>query len=353
MRHAPLSSTQRLPRFFPQPEFQRGDYSDLFNHMTSWLLLRDPPEHTRLRKLMNPAFTPVATERLRPQVQASVEELLDRMQDLPEPDLLRDLAYPLPARVISRLLGVSEELHDRCVALSDSLAIWVGTPVRSVPMTDRAQDAARELVEIFRSTVKARHAAHGDDLMGMLLAAAVAGEGMTEEMFYAQCVMMLFAGHETTRNLIGNALFTLLREPEVLGELRANGAAVRSTVEEVLRFESPVQGFGRHVLEDTAFQGEAIPAGTSLIFLIGAAHRDPRQFEDPNRFDIHRLHNRHLAFGGDAHSCLGSTLARLEGQIAIQEVVRRYPGLRLEGSPPQWSPNFALRGLTSLRVALA
>jgi cytochrome P450 len=352
LRNAPLSSSMRVASFFPAAEYQRGDYQDLHDHLKSWLLMTDAPEHTRLRKLMNPGFTPVASEKLRPQVEDIVGQLLADIEKVPDPDLLRDLAYPLPARVICRLLGVSESLQARCVVLSDQVATWFGHPLRTVEGTARAQEAARELVEIFRVTIAERRAGQDDDLMGLLLAATRGEHGMSDEVFYAQCVMMLFAGHETTRNLIGNGLLTLLRNPGALAELRADSSLGRAAIEEILRFETPVQGFRRSVLEDLDYQGIRVPAGAGLIFVIGAAHRDPGQFADPDRFDIHRPHTRHLAFGGDAHACLGATLARLEGQVAIGEVVRRYPGLGLADQAADWGLNFGLRGLKSLRVSL-
>jgi cytochrome P450 len=343
----------RVASFFPEAEFRRGEFQDLFEHLKSWLLMTDPPEHTRLRRLMNPAFTPVASERLRAQVETTVAHLLDGIADSDEPDLLRELAYPLPARVISRLLGVPAEFEERCVILSDHVAAWFGNPIRTVEGTTRAQEAARELVEIFRQTIERRRAGEDDNLMGVLLAATREPGGMSAEVLHYQCVMMLFAGHETTRNLIGNGLLTLLRTPGALDELRADPTLVRAAVEEILRFETPVQGYRRSLLEDLDYQGIRIPAGSGLIFVIGAAHRDPCQFEDPGRFDLRRTHNRHLAFGGDAHACLGATLARLEGQVAIRQVIDRYPRLRLKDPVPEWGSNFGFRGLKSLRVHLA
>jgi cytochrome P450 len=164
--------------------------------------------------------------------------------------------------------------------------------------------------------------------------------------------MLLFAGHETTRNLIGNGVYTLLTHPEALADLRAEPELSRGAVEEVLRYESPVQAVGRVVKADLEIEGVRLPVGSSVIFMNAAAQRDPEQFEDPDRFDIRRRRNRHLAFGGDHHVCLGSTLARLEGQIALEALVKRFPGLQLTEERPEWVPNVAFRGLRSLRVRL-
>jgi cytochrome P450 len=162
--------------------------------------------------------------------------------------------------------------------------------------------------------------------------------------------MLLFAGHETTRNLIGNGMYTLLRHPNAYQELRQDEALWPTAIDELLRYESPVQGFGRSLKTDLAVEGIHLPAGSSVLFMIGAAHRDPRQYSDPDSLDVRRQHNRHLAFGGDAHVCLGSTLARLEGKLSMSALMRRFPDLRLADEQPDWGPNFAFRGLTTLRV---
>jgi cytochrome P450 len=352
LRNAKLLSAPRVPALFRHHPDRRPDWQALSEHLSSWLLMKDAAEHTPMRKLMNPGFTPVAAERLRGKIETTVAELLDGIEEKSEADLLQQLAYPLPARVISRLLGVPQEYHERCMTLTDDIAILFGNPLRTPDMISRAQDSVRELVEIFRITIRERKGGQEDDLMGLLLTAAQGTPGMPPEVLHAQCVMMLFAGHETTRNLIGNALWLLLSHPEQLAEVRASDAAVRAAVEETLRIETPVQGFNRGVAEEMDYAGTTIPAGMTLAFMVAAAHRDPGQFQDPDRFDLHRPHNRHLAFGGDAHVCLGSTLARIEGSVAIREVVRRFPKLRLLDEQPAWGRNWGFRGLEHLKVAL-
>lgn len=351
LRNAKLSSA-RVPALFRAYPEQRASWQDLFEHLSAWLLLTDAPSHTSLRKLMNPGFTPVATERLRAEVESTVAGLLDAIEANCEADLLRDLAYPLPARVIARLLGVSAEHHRRCMTLTDDIATLFGDPLRTAEQISRAQVSVRELTEIFRTTVRERRSGQGDDLMGMLLRAAQDSPDMPPEVLYAQCVMMLFAGHETTRNLIGNGLWLLLTHPQALAEVRASDTAVRAAVEETLRFETPVQFMSRAVIADTEYAGSTIAAGTPLFLMLAAAHRDARQFENPDHFDLHRTHNRHLGFGGDAHVCLGSALARMEGMVAIREVVRRFPQLKCQDAKPAWGGNFGLRGLKHLRVSL-
>ena len=352
MRDPRLSSASRLPAFFPLESAERLELADLREHLGQWLLLQDAPVHPRRRKLMNAGFTPAVMERLRPRIDAIVRRLLEALEVAAEPDLIRDLAYPLPVLVISALLGVPEALQQRCVVLSNDIAAWMGDPLRTIASGRRAQAAALELVEVFRASIAARREAADDDLMGLLLAMAREDATLTPAELHAQCVMLLFAGHETTRNLIGNGLYTLLSHPAALADVRTDDAAVRAAVEEVLRYESPVQGFGRGVTADIEYAGARLPAGTAVIFMVGAAQRDPRQVTDPDRFDIHRPHNRHLAFGADSHVCLGSTLARLEGQVAIREVARRFPRMELVDQRPDWGPNPGFRGLSTLRVRL-
>jgi cytochrome P450 len=324
------------------------EFDDLVRHMQRWLLLRDAPRHSELRKLMNRGFTPLVTARLKDGIDAIVDRLLEDMRGAKTIDLIKDFAYPLPVRVICDLLGVPEELHERCVALSNDIAVWFGDP-RRLPETARvAQRAIRELEGYFAAIIRERRGAPREDLLGILLDAAAAS--LTEEDLIAQCVMLLFAGHETTRNLIGNGMFTLLRHPSAYQELREDEALWPTAIDELLRYESPVQGFGRSLKTDLAVEGIQLPEGSSVLFMIGAAHRDPRQYSDPDSLDVRRAHNRHLAFGGDAHVCLGSTLARLEGRLSMSALMRRFPDLRLADEQPDWGPNFAFRGLTTLRV---
>ena len=350
-RDTRLSAAARLPNFFPAAAEERLELEDLFRHMSRSILMKDPPEHSRLRKSMNTGFSPSAIERLKPRVFSVVDELLRELESVSEPDLIRDLAYPLPVRVISRLLGVPDSLHARCVSLSNDFATWLFDPLRTAAAGRAAQVAMRELAAMFETIIRERVSSHEDDLLDLMLAIARQAN-MAPEDLHAQCVLLLIAGHETTRNLIGNGIYTLLRHPEALAEVRASELAVRAAIEEVLRYESPVQAYGRGATEDIDFEGVRIPAGKSVFFMIAAAHRDPRHVPDPDRFDIHRQHNRHLAFGADAHVCLGSTLARLEGQIAIGETLKRFPALKLLDPEPTWSPIYALRGLRQLRVQL-
>lgn len=350
IRDSRLSSKRSASMLVAAPEDALPEFDELVTHMQRWLLLRDGPVHAEYRKRMNRGFTPAVIEKLNGEVASIVESLLDTMQKSATADLIHDFAYPLPVRVICRLLGLPEDLHARCVVLSDQIATWFGDVQRPAGKARVAQSAVRELEGYFADKIRERRGRQEDDLLGLLIEAAKGVDGMSEKELHAQCVMLLFAGHETTRNLIGNGMNALLRNPEVMRELREEAALYPAAVEEMLRYDCPVQAFGRTVIADMDIEGTRVPAGASLVFMIGAAHRDSRQYADPDRLNLRRTHNRHLAFGGDAHVCLGSTLARLEGRLSISGLLWRFPKLSLADELPDWGSNFALRGLNTLRV---
>jgi len=350
IRDTRLSSTRPANVLVAAADDAMAEFDELVRHMQRWLLLRDAPRHTELRKLMNRGFTPAVVDNLRHKVDAIIDGLLDGMQSVDTIDLIKDFAYPLPVRVICELLGVPEELHGRCVVLSNDIAVWFGD-VRRPPESARvAQKAIRELEGYFAATIRERRGAHKEDLLSLLMDAADGAGGLAEEDLLAQCVMLLFGGHETTRHLIGNGIYTLLRHPQATEELRGNDELWQPAVEELLRYESPVQGFGRTVKAEIEIEGTKLPPGSAILFMIGAAHRDPRQYAHPDELDLRRPHNRHLAFGGDSHVCIGSTLARLEGRLSIRAALRRFPNLRLADDLPDWGSNFAFRGLNTLHV---
>jgi cytochrome P450 len=329
-----------------------AEFEPLVTHMHRWLLMMDAPSHPALRKLLNPTFSPARVELLRSRVDTLVSRLLDKLEHAAAPDIIRDLAYPLPVQVISDMLGLPEELHERCTVLTNDIANWFGHVVRTPERARVAAKAVEELEAYFADLIRRRREKPSDDLISLLMAISDGGERLSDEELYAQCVMMLFAGHETTRHLIGNGMHTLLSHPEALQEVMSNPALVPNAVEEFLRFESPIQMMARGVTADIEFDGGSIPAGSSLIFMVGSAQRDPRQYSQPESFDLHRQHIRHFGFGGDAHTCLGATLARLESQAAIRGLLSRFPKLGPANESPDWGSNFAIRGLNSLSVSL-
>src|SRR5450755_3666468 len=355
--HAECSSIAKDPRLsakraqqmlLPLPFSRQAEFSELARMLGLWLIFMDPPEHTRLRKLLNKGFSPAAIEGLRPQVEAIVDRMLKPLQHGSEVELMREFANPMPVRIILEMLGIPQELQDTFVDWSRAIAVFRGNPNRTVDEARAAQDALVGLTEFFRKTVAERRRNKGNDLISLLIDIEEEGEALTEEELYAQCIALLFAGHETTRNLIGNGMYTLLQNPKQTAELREKPEMIRSAVEELLRYESPVQLTARVLKEDIEVCGQTIRKGWTVQCMLGAANRDPKQFEDPNQLDLKRLNNQHLAFSAGLHFCIGAQLARLEGQVALLNLVQRFPQMKLAGPRPVWASTFGFRGLNSL-----
>jgi cytochrome P450 len=314
-------------------------------------LFLDPPDHTRLRRLVQKAFTPRVVEELRPRVQQLVDGMLDEAEEKGSLEVIEDLAYPLPVIVISEMLGVPPEDHVQFRVWSASLAKSLD-PANSLTPGGGAELRAvlLEFDAYFRGLIAKRRAEPRDDLLTALIAAEDEGDKLTEGELLATARLILVAGHETTVNLIANGILQLLRHPDQLAMLRENPDLAVSATEEVLRFDPPVQLTGRIAMDDTEFDGVAVPKGHSVVCLIGAANRDPAQFERPGAFDITRNDDRHLAFGFGIHYCLGAPLARIEGQIALSTDARRFPDLHLLSDEVEYKPNIVLRGLAALPV---
>lgn len=348
----PRLSAKRTDRMlFTLPLSRQGEFKEFVRMLGLWMIFIDPPEHTRMRKLMNKGFSQSAAEALRPQVENIVDKILNRLNDVSEADLVKELCYPMPVRVISELLGVPETMHDAFLRWSAAIAEFNGSPHRTVEHAQNAQNAVLALTDFFRKAVAERRRNKGSDLISLLIDIEEEGDALTEEELYAQCVMLLFAGHETTRNLIASGIYSLLREPGKMAELRENPALIRTAVEEFLRFESPIQYTARVAKEDIELCGVRIPRRQTILCMLGAANRDPKQFKDPDTLNLSRLNNQHLAFSAGPHFCIGSQLARLEGQVAILKILQRFPKMRL-AQRAEWEPNFGFRGLKTLPVAL-
>ena len=230
-------------------------------------------------------------------MEAIVGRMLQPLQPGSEIDLMRDFANPMPVRIILEMLGIPQELNDKFVRCSRAIAVFRGNPNRTVEEARAAQDALVELTNFFRDTVADRRRNKGTDLISLLIDIEEEGEALTEEELYAQCIALLFAGHETTRNLIGNGMYTLLRHPDDAAELRQKPEMIRSAVEELLRYESPVQFTARVLKEEIEICGQPIRKGWTVLCMLGAANRDPKQFKEPDQLDLKRLNNQHLAFG--------------------------------------------------------
>ena len=316
------------------------------------MLFRDPPDHTRLRALVSRAFTPRVVEAMRPHIQEIVDGLLDRVQGARGMDVIEDLAYPLPVTVICEMLGVPTADQDVFKQWSADIARSLDAailPAASDVIT-RGQEAGDALREYFRSLIAVRRKQPRPDLLSALIAAEEQGDKLSEPELLATCSLLLIAGHETTVNLIGNGLFALLRHPAELQALADDPALIQTGVEELLRFDGPVQRTGRMTMADVEIGGRQIPKGSIVAAVIGAANRDPAHFPDPDRLDVARQENRHIAFGFGIHFCLGAPLARIEGQVAIGTLLRRWRALKLVSDTPEWRESSVLRGLKTLPV---
>jgi pimeloyl-[acyl-carrier protein] synthase len=318
------------------------------------MLDRDPPDHTRLRSLVSKAFTPRVVEGLRPRIQRIVDDLITRAEQAGSMDLIEEFAYPIPVNVICEMLGVPVEDHERFKGWSLDIARGLDSvllpPESDIP---RRSGAARHaLSDYFRGLIAERRTAPRGDLLSALIAAEEAGDKLSEDELLATCILLLIAGHETTVNLIGNGTLALLRHPAELRRLRESPGLIGSAVEELLRYDGPVQRTARIPSTDVTIGGRTIPKGAMVMPFIGAADRDPACFPHPDRLDLARADNRHIAFGLGIHFCLGAPLARVEGQIAIGTLVRRLPKLALDVDQPEYRQSLTLRGLKTLPIRL-
>ncbi|MEX0874455.1 MAG: cytochrome P450 [Actinomycetota bacterium] len=313
------------------------------------MLGSDPPHHTRLRNLVNKAFTARTVERLRVRIQELVDANLDRVAERGEMEVVNDFAYPLPITVIAEMLGVPADDRDFFREASSKIAVALG-PIEDMQIAMRALEGRNQLIAYFNELIPKRSGDDGDDLITALLRAEEAGDFLSHGELLAMLLLLLVAGHETTVNLIGNGLIALLRNPDQLERLRSEEGIERKATEELLRYDSPVQFTGRVVLEDVEIGGKTIRAGQGLTTLLASANRDPELFEDPDMLDLTRDPCPHLSFSAGIHFCLGAQLARLEGQIALSTIVRRFPDIAIATDKLEWRPAPILRGVVALPV---
>jgi cytochrome P450 len=342
--HQRFSSKQQFPPGFePRGPF-RGATTMLFS---------DPPVHTRLRRLVSRDFTPRRIRELEPRIREITRQLLDAVERRGEFDVMRDLANALPVMVIAEMLGVPPEQYATFKRWSDAIVAGDNILPGMEPPAEFV-DATEALREYFIAAIEQRRRTPGPDLISALVQAHDEQDVMTEEELLAFVLLLLLAGNETTTNLIGNGLNALLRHPDQLALLRREPALVPKAIEEMVRYDGPVQSTVRFTLDNVELAGTAIPANTGCFVIVAAANRDPEQFAEPDRFDITRDPNDHVAFGEGIHFCIGAPLARLEGAIAIGAVLERFPGLRLKdpGAPLTYKGSYFLRGLASLPLAL-
>jgi len=312
------------------------------------LLDLEPPDHTRIRRLVSKAFTPRTVEQLVPTVQRLAAGLVDDFVEQGGGDLLSAVAEPLPVAVIAEMLGIPEP--DRAPLRPWSAAICGMFELN--PSEDTARAAVRASLDFsayLRELITERRAHPGPDLISALVAAHDEGERLTEQEMVSTCVLLLNAGHEATVNTTVNGWWSLLRHPEQLAALRADHGLLPTALEELMRYDTPLQMFERWVLDDIEIDGTVIPRGSEVALLFGSANRDPARFTDPDTLDLTRRENPHITFGAGIHFCLGAPLARLELAASFGELLRKAPGLRLVAEP-EWNPGYVIRGLKELRV---
>jgi cytochrome P450 len=353
LRHA-SSASDRLKSTAAQREIAEGAEARPFG--PPGFLFLDPPDHTRLRKLVSKAFAPKVVKALEADITSLVDALLDRVEAVAGPfNVIADLAHPLPVAVICRLLGVPIEDEPQFSHASALLAAALD-PV--ISFTGQAPDSVDEMFEAglwlrdyLRELIARRRSDPGEDLMSGLIHVEESGDQLTEEEIVATCNLLLIAGHETTVNLIANAILAMLHDPSQWAALSVDPQRVSVVVEETLRYDPPVQLMGRIAADDMTIGEVAVPKGDVMMLLLAAAHRDPSAFERPDEFEPDRANIRHLGFGRGPHFCLGAPLARLEAAVALSKVTARFPQAQLAGEP-QYKPNLTLRGMASLSVAI-
>jgi hypothetical protein len=317
---------------------------------TPTMLSIDPPDHTRMRSLVSKAFTPRQVERVRPHMQAIADGLLDA---LPEPgsiDVAADFAVPFPIIVIAEMLGIPASDRGRFKAWSTDIAATLSGPFLPQDVLERSVQSSNELADYFRGQIVLRRAEPRDDLLSALCAVEEQGDLLSEDELIATCILLLIAGNETTTNLIGSGMLTLLQHPDERRLLQADLTLLPGAVEEMLRYEPPAQMTSRIAIEEIELRGQRFEPGQVILTVLAAANRDPEVFPEPDRFDVTRHPNRHLAFGHGIHYCLGAPLAVVEARVAFESLLRRMPEPEAAFEAPEWGPSFVLRSLKTLPV---
>jgi len=362
-RHDDVSFVLKDPRFVK--EWQRisppqegaldeseasNERNPLYRMFDNWMLFRDPPDHTRLRSLVNQAFTPRMIDRLRPRISEIADELLQPMQGARSFDLIAEYAFPLPVIVIAEMLGVPTEDRAQFRTWSTAIASTLEFGDVGAETIEQGGMVAGQVLDYFRQLVQQRRRAPQQDMISGMIAAEEQGHKLSEDEMLATCVLLLFAGHETTVNLIGNAVSLLLAHPDAEQALRLEPSLLPTAIDECLRYESPVQLTSRFAAEDIMIGDDQIRRGDNISVWLGAANRDPEVFADPQRFDVRRQPNRHLAFAAGPHFCIGAPLARLEGELAIASLLHACPILAADYTQIEWRSSGVFRGPVTLPV---
>ena len=343
-------SAARTPSPEQLTEMGLGALNPIAQVMVKQMLFLDAPAHTRMRSLAAHAFTPQRVEVLRSHIREIANALLDKVESQGHMDVIADLAEPLPCIVTAEMLGVPVEDHQQLKVWSQDFAEMLGNFQHNPDRASRVLRSTLAMVDYFRCAIREQRLNPRDGLVRSLMNAEIDGDRFTDEEIIANCIVTMVGGQETTTNLIGNGVLSLLRNLDQLEKLRSDLSLIPSAVEEMLRYESPSQHTARLAPEDTILGGRRIAKRQAVIAVMAAGNRDPERFPDPDRLDITRTNNRHLAFGWAAHFCFGAALARIEGQTAFELMLRRLPNWILEPERLVWRTNLGLRGLTKLRI---
>ena len=358
-RHADVEQVLRDPRFSAQRtggwvtdrEEEKGELAGFQQLFARAMLFLDAPDHTRIRRVLNAGFRPAQIQALELFIARTVAELLDAVADVPRFDFMQAVARQLPTRVIAHMMGIAESANADFAAWSDDLAVFIGAPLATHAQARRAQASLLAMGRYFETLVAQRRRSPGDDLVSRLLQAEDAGDIRSHAELLAQCAMLLFAGHETTRNLLGNGLYALLRHPDQWQQLQTNPGLLPGAVRELLRYDSPVQYTGRRVAADMVLHGQQLRRGDLVVPLIGAANRDPARHSEPDQLDVAGRDGGSVSFGSGPHVCIGAMLTRVEAEITFRLLLQRFPHLRLGDAAVQWVANPAYRGLVALPVS--
>lgn len=348
-------SAERIQSFIKSHGNEDADLALLGESVSLWMVFNDPPVHTRLRKLTQAAFTRKSLDALRPVIARQVTTLLDQMEDQQDVDFVQSFAWPLPANVIADLLGVPREHVEDLKHWSDDLGQFVLTSRVNPEKYAVAARGLEKMNELFGSIIEEKRCNPGDDLIDELIRESDDGERLRPQELIAFCVLLLFAGHETTAHFLASGLRALVQHPDQMSTLRAglnDARLVTNAVNEMLRWDGPIVAISRHVNETLEFRERTMEAGDRVYLFHGAANRDPRVFINPDDFDITRTEaSRMIGFGYGIHLCLGIHLARLEGEVAFPMLLQRMHDIELSGEPPQWTDTLVIRGPKSLPVS--
>ena len=351
LRHPGISADRSAVPVSQLPEEVRGDFAKWDRLFGLWLLFKDPPRHTRLRRLVNRSFTPRVLESWRPRIEQICAELIAAMEDKGECDFMKEFAYELPASVIAEMLGVRPGDREQFVDWSASVGIFFGTPQPPIELAQAAQDGIVGMADYFADLVPERRRNPGKDILSILLRAEEAGDVLTEEEVLSQMTLFLFAGLDTTKNMLGSGMLGMLKQRGEVDDVTGERHTMHNAVREILRFDSPIQFLHRTAAEDIELCGQEVGKGQTVVLLVGCANRDEERYSRPDVLDLTRDEGDNLAFGFGPHFCLGAPLTYLEGEIAYPMLFERLPGIALASDTEDWDPiNPGFRNLRTLPV---